>query len=61
LRVPILRGMVCMHMLAQSQTSSQSFNENWMASRVWPLMCVVSLTTLLMLTGQCRHMTLSNH
>jgi hypothetical protein len=29
---------------------------------VWPLMpvCVVSLTTLLMLTGQCRYMMFSN-
>src|SRR6266849_6137369 len=46
--------------ICEYQTLLQSSNENWTASRVWPLMCVVSLTTHLMLTGHCRRMTFSN-
>ena len=43
----------------QSQSLSQSSNENWIASGVWPLMCVVSLTTLSMLTGHIRRSSIS--
>lgn len=43
----------------QSQSLSQSSNENWIASGVWPLMCVVSLTTLSMLTGHIRISSIS--
>jgi hypothetical protein len=50
---------VYMVMGHQSQTLLQSSNENCMANQVWHLMRVISLTTLLMLTGQCRYMTLS--
>ncbi|SRR5258707_3851745 len=43
-----------------SQTTSQIQNWSWNASRVWHLMCVICLTTLLMLTGQCRGTILTN-
>ena len=43
----------------QSQSLSQISNENWIASGVWPLMCVVSLTTLSMLTGHIRRSSIS--
>src|SRR5712691_4277944 len=46
--------------ICEYQTLLQSSNENWTASRVWPLMCVVSLTTHLMLTGHCRRMAFSS-
>jgi hypothetical protein len=51
--------MVYMSMVMghQSQSLSQNSNKNWIAGRVWPVMSVVSLTTLSMLTGQCRRIT----
>ncbi len=61
LRNPISWGMryICAVRLGhQSQMLSQISNKIWIAGRVWPLTCVVSLTTLLMLTGQCRRITL---